>query len=229
MPQTLIKTRQVSTKSTELPALSAPNLPVKRSQRKFNLTTKQQKAADLLMSGLNMYQAALQAGYSEATANVAGKEIFYRSEVQDYIRQTIKDTVGLEGFEPEEILRQLEMRGNWNLADYGTIDETGNFRPDFRHVDRIQMSAITGITFDHNGRAIPQFCDPIRILETKARIRKMFDKDVRAVGEEGGPLTIKSLDAMIQKVTNNTVINNITVNNPPVTQHKQLPEVIEAM
>ena len=180
--------------------------------KKLGLTPKQKLAADYYLQNFNKYKAAIKAGYSESVANCAEDNIFSVPAVRDYINQKINRRFRKEEFSAEQVLMQIENAASANLLDYGNVTEDGGFELDLTKVDRYLAANIQEYYIDAAGKPKIKLIDKKWALEKKAQLLKMFETS-QGPGAESEPLTIQSLDAIVQKVvTNNTINQNITVN-----------------
>lgn len=211
-----IKVRPV--KSLPAPSTQKEELEkVPSTSTKFAGTPKQKLAVEYFLQNQNQYQAAIKAGYSEAVARCAGENIFNLPNVRAEVNRRLSARFKKEEFNSDSVLMQIDSAANANLLDYGYITEEGEFQVDLRYIDRYQAANIQEFYLDAAGKPKIKLIDKKWAIEKKAQLLRMFDEDQKPT-DDSQPLTIQSLDAIVQKVVTNITVNNVTINQQKESQ-----------
>lgn len=97
-----------------------PPRPKKRNEH--NLTPKEQKLVEGVLSGKSQTRAAVEAGYNQNSACGTASDILNKPEVQRYYQQRVRALIA----DPEEITATLAVHMRADFADFeGCIDDNG--------------------------------------------------------------------------------------------------------
>lgn len=139
----------------------------------------------------NATQAAIDAGYSAATAHAAGG----RLKKHPAIMVAIKKALDKYEISAERVLRELALCGFSNLEDYTRLEEDKRV-VDFSATTRDQMAAVAEITEDTTGgsgdgerkvvlRTKVKLYDKIKALELLGKHLKLYTEKIEHSGLEG--------------------------------------------
>lgn len=187
------------------------------------LSAQQIRFIDLYLSNKcrSAYKAALEAGYSENTANIASSVLLQNPKVAAEMKRRAQAIVESVGVSPEFVIQETVKLVRANVLDYIDIEDGGKFTVNLERVDRDMGSAIQELSYDAEGRPRIRLADKKASIELLARIFKMFAEKAENPGDSR-PLTIQSLDSIVQQIT------NVTVNIAP-QERRRLPETIDAI
>lgn len=112
------------------------------------LTEKQKRFCDEYLVDLNATQAAIRAGYSEATAKEIGYENLTKPHIQDYLSEKQKTISEKFEITHEQVLREYYKLGFYDIRN--AFDDQGNLIP-VKDLDDTTAAAIAGIDiFEEN-------------------------------------------------------------------------------
>lgn len=216
--------------SLELPQRPIGRLPipekyegkgVKKSSVERSLTARQEKFINYYLAGKTPPEAARIAGYSESVAATASVTLLRNPAIYQEINQRARDKFKELEIDAEWILGQLGNVATANILDYGDIDENGRFVTNLKKIDRNQAGAILELKYDLQGNPIVKLKDSNTALEKIIRLLG-YDKAPLGSGKdvEDQPLTINTLDMIVNKVTVHQTINQ-QIN---IQERQQLPE-----
>lgn len=133
---------------------------------KGKLTPKQERFVAAYLINPNATQAAIEAGYSEATAKQQGSRLLTNVDV--LARLTNKQQKLADKYEvtADRVIRELALIGFANMMDYMTV-EGSDARVDFSTLDRDQAAAIQEIAVETVGVSTE---DKPAIVRTKFKL-----------------------------------------------------------
>jgi phage terminase small subunit len=106
------------------------------------LNEKQQRFCEEYIIDLNATQAAIRAGYSQATAGAKGHELLKIVEIQEYLSQLRIEQQARIQITGDMVIKELAKVGFTNIQDY--IEE-GNTVKDFSQIDSGKASCVAGL------------------------------------------------------------------------------------
>lgn len=172
------------------------------------LTLKQQFFVKHYLIDLNATKAAIAAGYSAKTAEVAGSRLLRNVKVQQEIAKKTRKRVQKLEISADRVLNELALLGFANMQDYITTRGPDAY-VDLSKLSRDQAAAIQEITSEVfiSGTAKNEDGDevPVEIKRTKLKLSdkrgalellgkhlKLFTDKVESVGADGKPIeTVK--------------------------------------
>jgi len=186
------------------------------------LTKKQSSFVDHYMQGNSPHKAALLAGYSPFTAEVATTLILNHPRVIAEIRRRSDEVFKEKKIDRNWVLQRAAELADANILDYLEIDENNGYaKVDMRRVSRAMGAAIQEVSYDPEGRLKIRLVDRKAAVELLARINKMFNETDDHHHGADTPLTIQALDQIVQNVTINQQVNVIHHQ-----ERQQLPDVV---
>lgn len=178
----------------------------------------------------NAYQAALRAGYSESNARLATVNILGTPQVKSELARRMGLKFKNLDISADKVLREIALMAYSNILDFIEIDpQNGTFSIDLRKLDRDTAAAISEVYYDSEGRPRVKLHNKQAALELLGRYFKMFNSELpkgAGVTENGEPLTVQSLDRIIQQ-TVNIYNQQITVQQGPTKTPQQLEAEVE--
>jgi phage terminase small subunit len=138
------------------------------------LTVKQKNfiAAYLTSANFNATEAARLAGYEgdDVTLASVGYENLRKPQILEQVRASMRE----RAMEPEEIIGRLSDMGRASIGDFVTVQEHGGWTVDLpKAVKNGKMHLIKKYKDTEEGVELTLH-DPLRALETLAKIHKMF-------------------------------------------------------
>jgi phage terminase small subunit len=97
---------------------------------------------------LNATQAAIRAGYSEATAYSQGQRLLKNVEVAAFIESAMAERAERTEITADRVLRELALIGFANMADYMSAGPDGDPFLDFSGLTRDQAAALAEVTVE---------------------------------------------------------------------------------
>lgn len=174
------------------------------------LTGKQKRFCEEYVIDLNATQAAIRAGYSEATAHSIGSENLTKPEVKDYVIKLQASISNKNGDLAQRVIDEFKKIGFSNIQDY--LNE-GNNVVDLTVIDVDKAAAVSSVkksvtTFgDGEGNAgeknVVEFklWDKISALEKIGRHLGIFEKDnSQSKPEVAQPFTDTQVDKIISSL-----------------------------
>lgn len=198
--------------------------PIKSSsvfvESKDRLTKKERSFIGYFLQGNSAHKSALLAGYSPFTAEVANTVILNRPRVIAEIRRQSDELFQEKKVDKDWVLQRAYELADANMLDYLEIDENGRVNVDIRRCTRSMGAAIQELSYDPSGRLKIRLVDKKAAVELLARLKKMFDNSDESDRVNGNnPITLQTLDQIVQNVTINQQVNVIQPRG-----HFQLPE-----
>jgi phage terminase small subunit len=217
--------------STTLPALAnhqplqqthaIPSKPASPPQLS-GATRKMKRFVEFKIQGESDTQAALKAGYSPSTSANASVAIRRHPWVVRELERRKQEVFGDLELDTKQIVNNVRLMAEWNIADYGEINPDGTFRWDLSKITREQAYVIEEIDFSPEGRMkvkLPRKKDANELL---AKFKKLGAEPLeRGAGLDGTPLTVNKLDALVKHYIQNVTVN---VNSKDFDQTKYLAE-----
>lgn len=111
-----------------------------------NLTPRQERLVHEFLIDLNKTQAAVRAGFSEASASSIAHETFKKPEVQAAVEKGMAERAERCNVSADMVLRELAKIGFANMQDYVRIDSEGSPLPNFTELTRDQFAAVAEFT-----------------------------------------------------------------------------------
>jgi phage terminase small subunit len=164
------------------------------------LTSKQKLFVEYYLQNANPQKAALKAGYSPSVAEVAKIEILENPHVVAEIRRRADEKFKNAQIDTSWVLQEATKLAGSNMLDYVDIEEDGTFKVNLNRCTRDMGAAIQELSYDPEGRPKIKLVDKKGSVELLARIKKLFSDSSDQPGGNA-PLTIQSLDQIVQNVT----------------------------
>ena len=185
------------------PATKTPAKPKKEAAK---LTPRQQMFCREYVIDLNATQAAIRAGYSAKTADVAGPRLLGNVRVAELIQTLMDKRSERVGITADAVLAEIAKMAFANMQDYTSV-EGDSIRPNMSRVTRDQMAAIQEFTVDVRrekgsdgsvGDEIEKLrfklADKKASLELLGRHLKLFTDKVELTGKDGAAMQVISAD-----------------------------------
>ena len=175
------------------------------SAPKKELTAKQKAFVQEYLIDLNATQAAIRAGYSEATANEQASRLLANVNIQKAIQKAMARREKRTNITQDMVLQELAKIAMLDIKDFlsfrtektvvGTSEDTGEPVMDYTHVVQMKDSDdIDGSLFSEiqlkNGELKFKLYDKVKALELCGRHLGMFVDRTRLEGQDGGPLQV---------------------------------------
>ncbi len=170
----------------------------------FEITDKMRQFVDEYLIDLNATQAAIRAGYSEATAQEQSSQLLARADIRALIEEAQKDRVDRVQISQDTTVNELKRIAFSDVADFVIVKEGGVIeqRPfnelkkeQTRCVKKIKQTVRTAQSSDgsilHQTATLEiELHDKLKALELLGRHLGMFNDSIRLKSEEPLPLTI---------------------------------------
>jgi hypothetical protein len=204
-----------------------PQIPTRRGTGNIysdKLNMQQWRFVEFYMQGEKPYEAAKKAGYAESTCLVAYDTLLNNPLIKEEIQKRFDRYFREQELTEQRLFQSVSTLADANLADYGSIDPlTGKFKPDLRNVPRHLLVCIQEYSEDAQGRPRIKLIDKLAAKALLGKWKGMGTEKVQLTGKDGAPLTIQTLDAIVQQnITNNIQINNL----PAPEEQDSLPQVV---
>lgn len=180
----------------------------------MSLTPKQARFVEEYLIDLNATQAAIRAGYSEATARHIGSENLAKPDIQEAIQEAQQRRSERNELTQDWVLQRLRLFGDAKLTDVMAWDEGGVYLKNSKDLTPEQAYLMTDVTLDETiketqggedlvlkrqkkGRTISD-ATKLKALELLGKHLGMFKEQLNISGSGGFvPLevTFKSPDA----------------------------------
>lgn len=192
------------------------------------LTRKQRLFVNYYLRGNNAAKSARMAGFSDSVANNATIELVRHPQVARAIQEKLNKAFQEIEITTERIIQETAVMATSNLADYSEVSEDGKtVNANLAGLDRNQWACIQELSYDNNGKLKVKLYDKKTAQELYGRFKQIGLQDnTNQNTEDGKPLTIKTLDDIVQKAvtinqTNyNTIINQNSNPNLPQSDAK---------
>lgn len=139
---------------------------------KNKLTDKENRFVIEYLRDYNGLQAAIRAGYSEATAGQIAYELLHRERVRNKIDEHEKDLATRFLVSRERLMKELSIAGYADMADYVDVEDGQVSIKDFKDLP-------------------PQITRAIKKIETNKTVRIIRDNKGKPTGEEVEHVTTK--------------------------------------
>jgi phage terminase small subunit len=116
------------------------NTPAKRE-----LSVKEQKFVDAILSGSSAVQADIAAGFSAKVAGTEGPKRLRKPWIRDAVHAGRAKLASKTEALQDRLLAELERIAFANIGDFVTVDDEGNARVDLSNVTRDQMATLSKI------------------------------------------------------------------------------------
>ena len=170
----------------------------------FEITDKMRQFVDEYLIDLNATQAAIRAGYSEATAQEQSSQLLDRPDIRELVEQRQKDRIDRTQLSQDLTVNELKTIAFSDVADFVIVKEGGVIeqRPfnelkkeQTRCVKKIKQTVRTAQSSDgsilHQTATLEiELHDKLKALELLGRHLGMFNDSIRLKSEEPLPLTI---------------------------------------
>lgn len=173
---------------------------------KDRLTKKESLFIQYYLQGNSPHKAAILAGYSPFTAEVASSLILNRPRVIAEIRRLSDEIFNEKKIDSDWIISKVTELAEANMLDYLEVQDNGDVKVDLRRITRSMGAAIQEFSFDPSGRPKIRLVDKKAAFDLLARIKKMFNSSDES-GEKDAPLSIQAIDRIVQNVTINQQVN----------------------
>jgi len=159
------------------------------------LTPKQEAFCLEYLLDLNATQAAIRAGYSEATAQAIGSENLSKPLVQKRVNELQAERMARTKISADRVLKEIERISFYDLTD-AAVKEIGDITgpEDMRKLPEDLRRAIIGWNWDKNGKFTIKWADKSKGLELYGRHLKLFTDKHEHTGADGQPLQIQIVD-----------------------------------
>ena len=173
-------------------------------------------------------KAAIEAGYSEATADSVHATVLKSRLVIKELRRRRTEWLQDEERDANWSREEVSICANVNMADYGHWDETAkNWVVDLSGCTREQLACIQEISYDVNGRPKIRVVDKKAFLELKLRAEGGLDADDSKSSSKHQPYSVQDIDEKLRQYrTQQVTINNQY--NIVAQERQKLPETIDA-
>lgn len=146
-----------------------------------NITDKQRRFCEEYLIDLNATQAAIRAGYSEATAAEQGSRLLINVNIQNYIQELKQNRSERLNITADMVLQELGKIGFSNVQDYleGDLSVKDLTAIDRRKADAVSSIKKTVTEFEGGSRETVEFKlhDKLKALEMIGRHIGFFEKD----------------------------------------------------
>jgi len=169
------------------------------------LTAKQKAFVQEYLVDLNATQAAIRAGYSEATAMEQGYQLLRKTSVQETLQKAMAAREKRTEITQDMVLREMAKIGMVDIKDFLSFrtektvvrkdEDTGSPVTNYAHVvqmkdsEDIDGSLISEVQLK-NGELKFKLHDKVRALELCGKHLGMFIDRTRLEGADGGPLQV---------------------------------------
>lgn len=175
----------------------------------MGLTSKQQLFLSEYLIDMNATQAAIKAGYSEASAYSQGQRLLKNVEIQAAIAQKLQDSA----MKSDEILQKLTEIARGSIGDYLDVSSMA-FQIDLAKakelgklhlIKRVRQKTTTivreGAEDVEQNQIDIELLDQLKALELLGRYHKLFIDRTELTGKDGVPLVDPSqIDKVLRKV-----------------------------
>ena len=164
-----------------------------------SLNVKQRQFATEYLKDLNSKQAAIRAGYAEASAEVAGSRLLSHVKVKALIQDLMDARAAREAITTDRVLREIARLAFADMRDYFNAD--GSLLP-IHALSNDAAAALASFEkveyFEGEGREKSQvghlkklrIWDKSKNLELLGRHLRLFADKVEHTGADGGPLVV---------------------------------------
>lgn len=149
----------------------------------------------------NATQAAIRAGASPRSAHAVGHKWLKRpdiaSRIAEHDARTLAKLEDRYEARTDQILREMALIGMSNMADYGTIDDDGQFMIDFSEATRDHFAAIASIKTKRSVRYRGTGENEERIEDVQTELRLAPKREaladlakIRGMMKDGGDVVV---------------------------------------
>nr|WP_281375564.1 terminase small subunit [Haloferula luteola] len=150
------------------------------------MTPKQQMFCEEYLVDLNATQAAIRAGYSEATAKEIGFENLTKPHIQTEVQRLMVERSKRVELTADRVLQELKVMAFYDPGDLGKASI--NCPADIAKLPEEVRRAIIGWSWDRNGNFTLKLAGKTQQLELLGRHLKMFAQGIEHSGPDGAPL-----------------------------------------
>jgi phage terminase small subunit len=159
------------------------------------------------IEGKSARSAALLAGYSPNTANVASSALAKNPTIVAEVRKVRQESAKLNEITNEMIIDNLTLVAESNIADYYDI-VNGKPVVNLESLSREQAAAIKEIYYDTSGYPQIILHDKIAANIQLHRMKNSLKDGKPFGGEEGQQITVQYIDSLVQNHTTNIQNNS---------------------
>lgn len=161
---------------------------------KNKLTDKENRFVIEYLRDYNGLQAAIRAGYSEATAGQIAYELLHRERVRNKIDEHEKDLATRFLVSRERLMKELSITGYADMADYVDVEDGEITVKDFKSLPPQITRAIKKIGWNsRTGKWTLELHDGLKAKELMGKEVGMFKDRVEHTGVDGQPLIPTSI------------------------------------
>jgi phage terminase small subunit len=163
------------------------------------MTPKQERFVEEYLIDLNATQAAIRAGYSEATAAEQGSRLLSNVKISDAVSEGRRKLSERTEITQERVLKELGKIGFANMDDYIRVGIDGDAFVDLSELDRDKAAAISEVTVEdftdgrgEDSRDVRKI--KFKLLDKRAALVDigkhlgMFSDRIEHTGKNGGPI-----------------------------------------
>jgi phage terminase small subunit len=166
------------------------------------LNRKQQRFVDEYLIDLNATQAAIRAGYSQATARQIGAENLSKPAIADAIAAAQEERSRRTAITADQVMAELAKIGFANTMDFMRVGSDGDPHIDFSELTREQAAALAEVVVEDfkDGRGEDardvrkirfKLHDKLGALSKLGQHLGMFKERHEHTGAGGGPIAIE--------------------------------------
>jgi len=150
------------------------------------LTEKQRAFCEEYLVDLNATQAAIRAGYSEATAKEIGFENLTKPHIQDEVQRLMEERSKRVEVNADRVLEELKAMAFYDPAALAGVEIT--CPKDILKLPEEVRRAIIGWSWDRNGNFTLKLSGKTQQLDLIGRHLKMWVQSIEHTGADGAPL-----------------------------------------
>jgi len=188
------------------------------------LTRKQKLFVENYQRHGNVYKASIEAGYAPSTAQNAHSTILKSPAVIKELRRRREEWLANEERTTDWAKGEVAILAGANMADYGYVDDKGNWQIDLSRCTREMWACIQEVSYDVNGRPKIRLIDKKAALELHFRVNGGLDND-QTDGEDNQGLDTLTIDSIVKKVRQ---AKSVTINNQyNIVQSQERQQLLE--
>lgn len=191
------------------------------------LTKKQKMFCERYLVHDRPRKAAIEAGYSEATADSVHATVLKSPAVIKELRRRRTEWLQNEERNTDWAKEELAIRVG-NIDDFLEVDpDTGKVKVELRGRTKEQKAAIKKLSFDVNSNPVLEMYDAKPILELILKVNGALDSTDQNNNNKG-QFTVQSIDETLRQYRAQQVTINNQYNIVQSQERQKLPEIIEA-